>query len=555
MSDTSQPKLPKKAYGAHSNIGQSIGMDVHPVVFLVSAGIILLLVIVCLAALDSAKSFFSEVQSTIASSTGWFFILAVNVFLIFVVCLIFSPAAKLRLGQPDEKPEFGYLSWLAMLFSAGMGIGLLFFSVAEPIYHFTSPPHARVLPETQEAARRAMHLSYFHWGFHAWGIYALVGLSLAYFSFNKGLPLTIRSAFVPLLGDRVKGTLGDVIDILAVVATLFGVATSLGIGVQQVNAGLHHLFELPQEPATQVILIAAITAMATLSVVLGLDKGIRRLSECNLAMGLLLLIFVLVAGPTLFVLNGWVQNMGGYLQNFLALSTWTEAYQNTEWQNGWTVFYWAWWIAWSPFVGMFIARVSRGRTIREFLIGVLLVPTVLTFLWLSVFGNAALHNELLGEGTLVEAVRDNMPVALFQMLEPYPLGALASGLAILVIITFFVTSSDSGSLVIDIITAGGNTDPPVAQRIFWAVLEGVVAAVLLLGGGLGALQTASITTGLPFACVLLLMCISLYKALRSAQKANPGKPLSDSMPPAQNSFQDPAPSPPKEDAVVEAKQM
>ncbi|MGF1450044.1 MAG: BCCT family transporter [Opitutales bacterium] len=513
MSAPTSPSEPPKPYGADKGFGQSLGLDIHPTVFLVSAGVILLAVAISLISLETTGSFFAELQAAIASRTGWFFILSVNLYLLFVVGLLFSPAGKIRLGGKEARPDFGYLSWLAMLFSAGMGIGLLFFSVAEPLYHLASPPHAGVEAGSPEAARSAMKLTYFHWGFHAWGIYALVGLALAYFAFNKGLPLTIRSAFVPLLGKRVNGPLGNVIDILAVVATLFGVATSLGIGVQQVNAGLEHLFGLEQSPTAQVLLTTFITTLATVSVVLGLDKGIRRLSECNMAMGLLLLLFVLIAGPTLFVLNGWVQNTGRYLQDFLALATWTETYQRTDWQNGWTVFYWAWWIAWSPFVGMFIARISRGRTIREFLLGVLLVPTALTFLWLSVFGNAALHAELFGEGGLAAVVQANMPVALYAMLEPYPLGQIASGLGVLVVVTFFVTSSDSGSLVIDIITSGGNTNPPVLQRVFWAVLEGVVAAVLLLGGGLSALQTASITTGLPFAFVLLLMAYSLWRAL------------------------------------------
>lgn len=496
-------------------------IDVHAPVFFCSAGLIIFFVIVSLVSLETAGQTFSAMQSWISKNSRWFFIGVVDLFLLFIVWLLFTRFSHIRLGGKDAKPEFSYFSWMSMLFSAGMGIGLLFYSVAEPIMHASNPPFHGVEALTEDAARDAMQLTYFHWGFHAWGIYALVGLSLAYFSFNHKAPLTIRSAFRPLLGDRVDGPIGNSIDILAVVATLFGVATSLGLGVQQVNAGLNYLFGIGESRITQVLLIAGITALATISVVSGLNGGIRRLSELNLSAAALLLLFVLFAGPTLFLLGGYVQNIGSYLQNFLKLSTWTETYQRTNWQEGWTVFYWAWWIAWSPFVGMFIARISRGRTIREFILGVLLAPTLMTFAWLSIFGNAALFEQLYGAGELAGEVNESIPVALFEMLDAYPLSKVASLLCVIVIITFFVTSSDSGSLVIDIITAGGNTDPPVAQRVFWAVMEGVVAAVLLLGGGLGALQTASITTGLPFAIVLVVMMFSLYKGLSQDPAAPP----------------------------------
>jgi len=490
--------------------------DVHPPVFFISAGLIVLFVVLTLVSLESTGAFFAALQTGIARYARWFLILVVNIYLLFVVYLMFSRFAHIRLGGPDSKPEFGYWSWFAMLFSAGMGIGLLFYSVAEPMYHLSDPPVHGVEPGSTGAASAAMAITFYHWGFHAWGIYALVGLALAFFSFNRGLPLTIRSAFHPLIGDRIHGPLGNIIDTLAVVATLFGVATSLGLGVQQINAGLAHLFGVGQTATCQLVLIGIITAMATASVVSGLDNGIRRLSEINLFAAALLLLFVLFVGPTLFELNGLVQNVGNYLQQFVRLSTWTETYQRTNWQENWTVFYWAWWIAWSPFVGMFIARISRGRTVREFLLGVLLVPTTCTFLWLSIFGNAAIHRELFGAGGLTEIVNTNMPVALFALLEGYPMATVSSLLGIAVVVIFFVTSSDSASLVIDIITAGGNTNPPVAQRIFWAVLEGVVAAALLLGGGLVALQTGAITTGLPFAVVLLLVCFSLRRGLRQA---------------------------------------
>jgi choline/glycine/proline betaine transport protein len=416
-----------------------------------------------------------------------------------------------RIGGMDARPEFSILGWFSMLFSAGMGIGLLFYGVAEPMFHFASSPLAE--PGTDEAARKAMDISFLHWGLHPWAIYTLVALSLSFFSFNKGLPLSIRTAFYPLIGDRIYGWAGNVIDILATVATLFGVATSLGLGVQQVNAGLDYVLGIGQSTTIQVLLITGITAIATWSVVKGLDKGIRRLSEVNIVLAAGLAFFVFILGPTLFVLNAFGENVGYYIQHLPQLSTWNETYENTTWQNGWTIFYWSWWIAWSPFVGMFIARVSFGRTIRQFILGVLLVPAMVTFIWLTVFGNTAIFIEMFGGGGIAKAVQENIPVSLFVLLENFPLTSVTSGLTILVVITFFVTSSDSGSMVIDIITSGGNPNPPVLSRLFWAIMEGFVAAMLLVGGGLVALQTATITTGLPFAIVLLGMCFTLYKGL------------------------------------------
>jgi choline/glycine/proline betaine transport protein len=488
-----------------------LGLRAHPVVFPLSAGLIFAFVASSLIFIESVEPLFARIQTLIANRAGWFLVLVVNVYLGFVVFLMLSRFGHVRLGRPGEAPEFSRLTWFSMLFSAGMGIGLLFFSVAEPIYHFTAPPFGE--GGTLEAARQAMALTFFHWGLHAWGIYALVGLALAFFCFNRGLPLTIRSAFHPLLGERIHGPLGDAVDTLAAVATLFGVATSLGLGVQQINSGLDHVLGIGRGLGLQILLIAVITAAATASVVSGVNRGIRRLSELNLGLGLLLMLSVLVAGPTLFLLDSLVQNVGRYLQDFARLSFWTEAYRFTYWQNDWTIFYWAWWIAWSPFVGMFIARVSRGRSVREFLVGVLFVPTGLTFVWLSIFGGAALHQELFGSGGIAAAVAQDMPIALFVLLERYPFAGVTSLLGVLIVVTFFVTSSDSASLVIDIITGGGELEPPTRQRVFWAVTEGVVAAVLLAGGGLTALQTAAICTGLPFAVVLLFMAWSLYKGV------------------------------------------
>jgi len=500
------------------------GFSRTPQVFFTSAGVILAMLVLTLIFQDFASKRLGEVQSFVGETFGWFFILAVDLFLLFVVIVLFSPVSKVRLGGDKAKPDFSYLSWFAMLFSAGMGIGLVFYGVAEPMYHFAAPAHQSVEPESVEAARRAMQITFFHWGFHAWAIYALVGLALGFFAYNKGLPLSIRSALHPLIGNRVHGWMGDTVDVVAVVATLFGVATSLGIGVTQVSAGFNYLFGWPQEPWFYAVLIGVITLAATASVVTGLDKGIKILSEFNLVMAALLLGFVLIAGPTLFLLKNVVQNLGGYFANFLSMSFWTEAYQGTgpgavHWQTAWTIFYWAWWISWSPFVGMFIARVSRGRTVREFLLGVLLVPSMVTFIWMTIFGNSGIYTELFGEGGISQAVQDHMPVALYELLEVFPFSGVTSILAIIVVVTFFVTSSDSGSMVIDTITSGGNPNPPVATRIFWALLEGVVAAILLLVGGtasLGALQTASIMTALPFAVILLAVCFGLWRGLHES---------------------------------------
>lgn len=490
--------------------------DIHPWVFFGGGGIIIIGVILTLLAGEAANNVFSLIQGYIADYTGWFFVFVMNVVLVFCIILLFTDFADFRIGGEDAEPEFSTIGWFAMLFSAGMGIGILFYGVAEPMFHYVANPLSE--PGTAESAQKALQLTFLHWGLHPWGVYALVGLALAFFGFSEGLPLSIRNIFYPLLGDKINGWIGNVIDILATVATLYGVATSLGLGVQQVNAGLSHLFDIPQNTTVQVILITLITIIATWSVVRGLDSGIKFLSEVNIFFAAALMIFVLVLGPTLFIFNGFIENVGNYIQNLPSLSTWNETYEASDWQNGWTVFYWGWWIAWSPFVGMFIARVSYGRTIREYLLGALLVPSCVTFFWMTVFGNSAIFVEMFGSGGLAKAVQENIPVSLFVFLENFPLSTVTSLLAVFVIITFFVTSSDSGSMVIDIITAGGNPDPPRPQRLFWAIIEGVVAAVLLMGGGLVALQTASIITGLPFAMVILVMCWAIYKGLSDYKK-------------------------------------
>jgi len=486
---------------------------INPPVFFVSAALIIAFVIFGASMPDYAGGLFSDVQTWISETFGWFYVLSVAIFVIFAIALAFSPYGRVKLGPDDSAPDYSNLSWFAMLFSAGMGIGLMFFGVAEPLMHFADPPVGQ--GGTINAAREAMTITFFHWGVHAWAIYAVIGLALAYFSFRHGLPLTIRSSLYPLIGERIHGPLGHAADIFAVLGTMFGVATSLGVGVLQINAGLTYLFGVPDAISTQLILILVITLMATVSVVLGLDVGIRRLSELNLLLAISLLAFILLVGPTLFLLRALVQNTGTYLSELINATFTLYAYEPNTWIGGWTLFYWAWWIAWSPFVGMFIARVSRGRTIRQFIVGVLFVPVGFTFMWMTFFGNTAISLDLgVAAGALSAAVNADVPTALYRFLEYFPFASISSLVATILVVTFFVTSSDSGSLVIDTITSGGHDNPPVWQRVFWAFSEGVVAAVLLLAGGLSALQTAAIAAALPFTVIMLFVCYGLLKGLR-----------------------------------------
>ena len=499
------------------------GFDVHPQVFPIACAVIALFIGLTLAFKSGSANVFGTGQTIISAGGGWFYILAVNVFILVILYFALSKYGSIRIGGVEANREFTTFSWMAMLFSAGMGIGLMFFSVAEPISHFGSVPpfFAGVESGTRAAGTAGMAMTYFHWGIHPWAIYALVGLGLAFFSFNRGLPLTFRSIFWPLLGERIYGWPGHLIDILSVMATLFGLSTSLGIGVQQVNAGFTVLSgqylstTIPQATWVQVALIAGITAIATLSVAAGLDGGVRRLSELNLYLMLAFLALMLAVGPTLYLLRGFVSSIGTYVGVLPELAFWTQTAGGTTWQSGWTIFYWGWWISWSPFVGMFIARISKGRTVREFVLAVLILPSLFSFFWMSTFGGSALFVELETSATLVGAVDENVATAMFELFSFYPLTALLSVIGVVLVITFFVTSSDSGSLVIDHLTSGGKYDVPVTQRVFWAVAEGAVAAVLLIGGGLGALQTAAIAAGLPFAFVLLLMCYTVYLGLDS----------------------------------------
>ncbi len=497
---------------------------------------------------DVAGGLFDAVKAFMVTTMKWYYLALVAGFLFFVVWLMFSRYGNIRLGKDDDRPEFGYFSWFAMLFSAGMGIGLVFWSIAEPMYHFQSNPFmADAMAETPRAAGIAMRLTFFHWGLHPWAIYVVVALSLAYFSYRKGLPLTIRSTLYPLIGERIYGPLGHAADILAVFGTIFGVATSLGLGVQQMATGLHVLTgweafvdiapDGSQSPnvAAMLALIAVISAIATLSVVSGLGRGVKILSELNLWLSIAIMAFLFLFGPTVYLLNTLLQSTGDYIANVIPLSLWSDAQQDTDWQGNWTAFYWGWWIAWAPFVGMFIARISRGRTIREFTLGVLLVPTFLAFIWLVLFGGTALHIELFENGGITEAVSADITSALYvtlAKLDPGLMGKIAGAVATLLIATYFITSSDSGTLVVNTILSMGDPEPPVVHRVIWGLKEGLVAAVLLLAGGLSALQTAAITAALPFSVIMLFMAWGLVRALRAESLpsfAGPGHRVTGSL--------------------------
>ena len=504
----------------------SFSLDIHGKVFTISAITILVFVFLTLALQNEVAPLFGALRGWLTSNLAWFFIGAANIFVILCLVLIVSPLGKVRLGGMEAKADYTYLGWFSMLFAAGMGIGLMFYGVSEPMSHFSSALGGTVMEngvrtdwaplggaagDVEAAARLGMAATIFHWGLHPWAIYAVVALALALFSFNKGLPLSIRSIFYPILGERVWGWPGHIIDILAVFATLFGLATSLGIGAEQAAGGIDYLFGITANNASKVLLIAGITAIALVSVLAGLDKGVKRLSELNLGLAILLLGFVILVGPTMAIFTGFFDNLGAYLQYLPALSN-PIGREDANFSQGWTAFYWAWWISWSPFVGMFIARVSRGRTVREFLIAVLLVPSLVSVLWMTALGGTGIE-QLVGGFTGVQDAA--LELQLFTMLSELPLASITSFVGIVLVIVFFVTSSDSGSLVIDTITAGGKVNAPVPQRVFWVIIEGVIAIALLLGGGLVALQAMSVSTGLPFTIVLLIGCISIVKGLMS----------------------------------------
>ncbi len=509
-----------------------IGFDIHNRVFVVSALASVVFILLTLLFPERAGSLFQSIVGFATGSLDWYFMIVVDFFILFSLALVVSPYGSVRLGGPEARPEYHYLSWFAMLFAAGIGIGLLFFGVLEPVYHanvslplgITSPFGAdgALNPEAiPEATALGLAGTYLHWGIHGWAVYVVMALALALFTYNKGLPFSIRSAFFPILGERVWGWWGHAIDILAVFSTLFGLATSLGLGAQQANAGMNFVFGLEVNVTAQVIIILLVTAVALVSVWRGLDGGVKKLSEINMAMAVLFFFFVLFAGPTLVALSGFWTGLTTYVTEFVPLSA-PFGRDDDAYRQAWTIFYWAWWISWAPFVGMFIARVSRGRTVREFVICVLLIPSLFIFIWMGVFGATAL-DQLYADpaNSLVkDYVIDNYSpeLSLFGMLNELPLTGLMSTLGIILALIFFVTSSDSGSLVIDTITAGGKIDAPRPQRMFWATVEGLIAIVLLLGGGLSALQAGVTATAIPFSLVMLLMCYSIIKALNGELK-------------------------------------
>ncbi|MCP1315130.1 MULTISPECIES: BCCT family transporter [unclassified Halomonas] len=498
-------------------------LDLHGKVFTISAIVVSLFVILTLALQDDIAHVYDSIFAFLTGNLAWFFMLAANVFVILCLGLIVSPLGKIRIGGADAKPDYTYTGWFSMLFAAGMGIGLMFFGVNEPLTHFgtsfegtAGAPLGGAEGDAAAATALGMAATIYHWGLHPWAIYAVVALSLALFSFNKGLPLSMRSVFYPILGERVWGWPGHVIDILAVFATLFGLATSLGLGATQAAAGLTYLFGAPESDVTMILLIIGITIIAIGSIIAGVDKGVQLLSKINIALAAALLFFVIGVGPTLFIATGFFENLYHYAINLPALSN-PFGREDTGFVQSWTAFYWAWWISWSPYVGMFIARVSRGRTVREFLISVLIVPMLVSVLWMTTFGGTAI-DQFVSQG--IDAVRQQgVDLQLFVMLEQLPLSQITSFLGIVLVIVFFVTSSDSGSLVIDSITAGGKVDAPKPQRVFWALIEGAIAIALLLGGGLTALQSMAVSTGLPFTIILLVSCYAIVKGLMSEPRA------------------------------------
>ncbi len=521
-----------------------VNIDIHGAVFAVSSLMILGFVVLTLALPEQATATFDGAKSWINTNATWFYLLSANVFVLLCLGLIVSPLGRVRIGGAEATPDFSRISWFAMLFAAGMGIGLMFYGVAEPLTHYGTALSGTTLGEDgvrtdwaplggaagdeAAAARLGMAATLLHWSLHPWAMYAIVALALAIFSYNKGLPMTVRSIFYPILGERIWGWPGHIVDILAVFATLFGLATSLGFGAEQAASGLHYLFGVGDGDVTLVLLITGITAVAIVSIVAGVDKGVKRLSEINMVLAFLLLMFVVFVGPTLLILTSFGKNIVGYLAELPFLSN-PFAREDVNYSQGWTTFYWGWWISWSPFVGMFIARVSRGRSVREFLISVLLIPTTVSIFWFTAFGTTAIEQVQQGFDGAVSA---ELPLQLFMMLGELPLTDITSFIGIVLVLVFFITSSDSGSLVIDTIAAGGKIDAPKPQRVFWGVIEGAVAIALLLGGGLAALQAVAVSAGLPFTLLLLAGCYAIVRGLlsepRVVKPAKPPKPAKSS---------------------------
>lgn len=504
------------------------GLDIYLTpVFVISSITIIVFIAGSLIFREQATTLFGNLRVWLTTNLDWLFMGTANLVFLFCLFVALSPLGKIRLGGTDAEPEYSYITWLAMLFAAGVGIGLLFFGVSEPITYFQGGSYSPLGIETvynadtvysaenvpdmgepavQKAASLGIAATVFHWGLQGWAIYGVVGLALAFYAYNRGLPLLIRSAFYPIFGDRIWGWTGHIIDTFAIFAGIFGLATSLGLGVQQVTSGLDYLFGIPANSLTMVLLIVVITSVALVSVMTGINVGIKRLSQFNIILAFILLLTIFLIGPTIYIFKSMFAGLGSYIMNIVPLSNWVGR-EDTAFLHDWTTFYWAWWIAWAPFIGTFIARISKGRTVREFVVFVLLLPTLLCLIWFAAFGGTALHQFLTAglTGVTEEVETYNYPLALFKMFEGLPWATLLSCVAMTLTIVFFVTSSDSGSLIIDIIAAGGKVDAPIPQRVFWCTAEGLVAIALLLGGGLKALQAASLVTGFPFAIVLLGM--------------------------------------------------
>lgn len=489
-----------------------LGLVVNKTVFFAAIGVIIFSVGFTLIFEEQAEYYFGIAQTFVSAHGGWIYTLAVNLFIVFCLYMAFGKFGKIRLGGKRAKPEFSLWAWFAMLFSAGIGNGLVLFSIADPVRDFLNPPRLAG-QEPALIAQEAINFSFLHHGIHGWAIYSVVGLSLAYFTFNRKMPLTLRSAFYPLLGNRIHGWMGDVIDIMAVITTLFGLATTIGFGVGQINSGLTHVFGVPSSLFYQVIIILGVTLAATISAFTGVNKGVQMLSKLNVRVASTIFILVLILGPTTFIFKSYIQNLGSYLVHFVDMSTWTESLQGTDWQKTRTIMYWGWWISWSPFVGTFIARISRGRTIKEFILCVLILPALVTFFWFSAFGGTTMRDILLGDTAMIAAVNDNISTALYVFFDKFPLAIVLKSLGVILICSFIITSADSGALVVDSITSGGKLKTPRYQRVIWAVATGIIAAVLMYGGGLNALQTVVTISGLPFAILLVMMCFSLYRGV------------------------------------------
>lgn len=499
--------------------------SIHPPVFWPSLVLILAFVVLAIVGGDAVGDAISTLQNGIVTYFGWYYTALISAFVVFAAWMGLSHFGDIRLSRDDAGPEFSLGSWLTMLFGAGMGIGLVFWGVAEPLNHFAGIPNraSRVVAGDAAGAQDALVITFLHWGLHPWAIYVVVGLAIAYAVHVRNRPISIRWTVEPVLGKRARGWLGDVVDIIAVVGTVFGIATSLGLGVTQIAGGLEFL-DIISTPSNMVLvlIIGIVTALALFSVVSGVSKGIKWLSNINMSMAVALMLFIVITGPTMFLLRELIQASGAYFQNLIALSFRTSALageQGIEWQSWWTAFYWGWWISWAPFVGVFIARISKGRTVREFVLGVLLVPTVFSFVWFTVLGGAGLYRELFGSGGMVQTDAEGNAVVdetntLFFLLDDLPAAGLVIGVAILIVVLFFVTSSDSGSLVVDMLASGGDVDPPVWSRVLWAVLEGAVAVALVLAGGLTALRGVAISIALPFSIVMIVMCFALVRQFR-----------------------------------------